>query len=210
MVLALADVAALEHRVLVRYGLFAVERLRGQRIGGAVVLCAADIEDTLDALRLDLLDVELALAADADDVGLFAVHAVFLDELVEAVCIARLQKDERLTLELRALDHVLAQVRAAETVVHEIRFQILRRLKVGGLRIVRQVADPPAEDSNDGSIRQKLFCAVDYFLHLKSSSLTFLPSEVIFSTNSFMVWENFTPSAAETHSTRVRPCSTPM
>ena len=32
----------------------------------------------------------------------------------------------------------------------------------------------------------------------------------IFSTNSFIVWENFTPSAAETHSTRVLPFSTPM
>ena len=91
-----------------------------------------------------------------------------------------------------------------------VRLFPIGRLKVRRLRVIGHIATTPAEHTVYGAIAEQLFCAVDHFLHLKSSSLTFLPSEVIFATNSFMVWENFTPSAAETHSTRVRPCSTPM
>ena len=43
-----------------------------------------------------------------------------------------------------------------------------------------------------GSISKQLFCPLYQFLHRKSSNLTFLPRDVIFSTNSFIVCENFT------------------
>ena len=65
-----------------------------------------------------------------------------------------------------------------------------------------------------GRTRVEWVSAADHliheFLHLKSSNLTFLPRDVILSTNSCIVWENFAPSAADTHSTRVRPFSTPI
>ena len=207
VLLALADMAALQHAILIGERLFAVERLHGDVL---VCIIDRDVRDALNALLLDLLEAELAHAADTDNVSLITVYAVLCYELVEAVRIAGLQEDKRLALKLRALDHIFTEVRAAEAVVDEVCVQILRRLKVRRLRVIGHIATTPAEHTVYGAIAEQLFCAVDHFLHLKSSSLTFLPSEVIFATNSFMVWENFTPSAAETHSTRVRPCSTPM
>ena len=199
--------AALQHAILIGECLFTVERLHSDVL---VCIVDCDVRDALNALLLDLLEAELAHAADTDNVSLITVYAVLCYELVEAVRIAGLQEDKRLALKLRALDHIFTEVRAAEAVVDEVCVQILRRLKVRRLRVVGHIATAPAEHTVYGAVAEQLFCAVDHFLHLKSSSLTFLPSEVIFATNSFMVWENFTPSAAETHSTRVRPCSTPM
>ena len=48
------------------------------------------------------------------------------------------------------------------------------------------------------------------FYARRRMTLLFFPRAVILSTNSCIVWENFAPSAADTHSTRVRPFSTPM
>ena len=48
-----------------------------------------------------------------------------------------------------------------------------------------------------------------YFLHLKSSNLLFSPRDATFSAKSFIVAANFAPSAADTHSTRVRSFSIP-
>lgn len=97
----------------------------------------------------------------------------------------------------------------AESVIYKI-FQRFFCFKVSRFRIVRQISGFPSQNSCNCTVSKQFFCTIYQLLHLKSSNLTFLPSEWIFSTNSFIVWENFTPSAAETHSTLVLPFSTPI
>lgn len=121
VLLALADMAALQHAILIGERLFAVERLHGDVL---VCIVDRDIRDALNALLLDLLEAELAHAADTDNVSLVTVYTVLCYELVEAVRIAGLQEDKRLALKLRALDHIFTEVRAAEAVVDEVCVQI--------------------------------------------------------------------------------------
>ena len=201
--------ASLQHGVRIGAGLFPIKRLNRQVIRLVGDFRAFDALDSLDALFSDFLNIQLAFAAHAHDIGFVPVYPVLFNKLVKAVCIAWFQANHSLSFQFGSFYHIFAEVRPAESVVNEI-LKALHAFKVCRLRIVGQVSGFPAENPCDCSVSQQLFCTVDYFLHLKSSNLTFLPKERIFSTNSFIVVENFTPSAADTHSTRVRPFSTPM
>ena len=83
-------------------------------------------------------------------------------------------------------------------------------LKECGLGIVGHIADLPAQNSCYCTVCKEFLCTSNQFLHLRSPNLTFSPRPLILATKSFIVSENLTPSAADTHSTRVRPFSTPM
>ena len=139
------------------------------------------------------------------------VDAVLLDELIKAVRVAGLEEHQHPALLAGFLDQIFGKVAAAEVVVHEFRVQLLRRFKRGRGHVVDKFARLPAENALDRlrSARSALARAMHHFLHLRSSSLLFSPSAVTAATNSFMVAANFAPSAAETHSTRVRSFSMP-
>ena len=209
VLLALANVAALEHTVVIRAGLFTVDGVDCESIASIGHLSAADSDNALDTGLLDLLDIELTLTADADYVRLVAVNSVLGEELVEAVAVAGLEANESLALELGCLDHIFGKVCSAEAVVNEL-IKALYGLKECGLGIVGHIADLPAQNSCDCTVCKEFLCASNQFLHLRSPSLTFSPRSRILATKSFIVSENLTPSAADTHSTRVRPFSTPI
>ena len=61
-----------------------------------------------------------------------------------------------------------------------------------------------------GGGSMKRFGFLDQFLHRKSPNLTFGPRARTFSTKLFIVSENLTPSAADTHSTLVLSLSIPI
>ena len=134
---------------------------------------------------------------------------MFLHQLDKAVAVTGLEKDKGLALQLGGFDHVFAQVGAAEAVVDKV-LQRFGAVKESGLRVIDMLALLPAQHALDLAAFQQGFGPCDQFLHLRSPNRTFLPRERILATKLFMVSENFTPSAADTHSTRVRPFSTPM
>ena len=205
MLLALADMAALQHGILVSHFQIAIQG------GDLQSLAAVGITGTLNiqnVLSTDVLYLQLALAANADDVGLFPIDAVLLAQLVEAVGIAGLQENQSLTLQKGGFDHIFAQICAAEAVVDEI-LQLLGGGEEGRLHVEDVFTLLPAQNTANFAAFQQGFGSVNQFLHLKSPNLTLGPSVRTFSTKLFMVSENFTPSAAETHSTRVRPSSMP-
>ena len=209
VLLALANVAALKHTVVVGAGLLSVDGIDSESVASVGHLSAADSDNALDSGLLDLLDIELTLTANADYVRLVAVNSMLGEELVEAVAVAGLEANESLALELGCLDHIFGKVCAAEAVVNKL-IKALYGLKECGLGIVGHIADLPAQNSCYGTVRKELLCASNQFLHLRSPSLTFSPRSRILATKSFIVSENLTPSAADTHSTRVRPFSTPI
>ena len=107
VLLALANVATLKHTVAVRAGLLTVDGIDLESITSIGHLSAAYCGNALCAARLlDLLDVKLTLAANADDVRLVAVNSVLGEELVEAIAVAGLEAYEGLALELGSLDHI--------------------------------------------------------------------------------------------------------
>ena len=209
MLLALANVASFKHTVVVSAGFLTIYSIDLESVASIGHLSAAYCGDTLDSGLLDLLDIELTLTSYADYVRLVAVNAVLGEELVEAVAVAGLEANESLALELGCLDHVLGKVCAAEAVVYKF-VKAFYGLKECGLGIVGHVADLPAQNSCNSTVRKEFLCASNQFLHLRSPNLTFSPRSRILATKSFIVSENLTPSAADTHSTRVRPFSTPM
>ena len=129
-------------------------------------------------------------------------------ELIVAVAVAGLQEDQGFALLLPGLNQIFAQVCAAESIVEEA-IQALGGIEKGGLHVKFRLALLPAQHTADLTAFQQCLGALYHFLHRKSPNLTQGPSPCTFSTKEFMVSENFTPSAAETHSTRVRPLSTP-
>ena len=210
MFLRLAEEASFQHDIaVIDVPLLAVNCLYMNPVACIAQLDSGDPGDVAKSHRGKLPVVKLALAADTDDVRIVAVHLMLLDQLVEAERVARFQKDERLSFQLCCRNHVFAEVCPAESIVDEILLELLSRCKDMRLRIVRQIPFLPAENADDSAVSEEFFCAVDQFLHLISSNLTFLPRFLIVSANSFMIDANLAPSDAETHSTRTLPLSTP-
>ncbi len=174
MRLAPADVAALKHCVAVGNVKLSVNAVDTDH-SGAVKLRARHARNSGDPLCLDLLNIQLAAAANADDIRTVAVNAVLGEQLVEAVGIAGLEENEGLALKLGRLNHIFGEIRAAEAVVDKF-VKRLCRLKISDLGVMRHVAAAPAEHADDGAVGQQLFCAIDQFLHRMSSSLTLGPS----------------------------------
>ena len=106
-------------------------------------------------------------------------------------------------------DEIFGQIRAGEDAPDEIFLDIFHAREYGWRQIIEEFARAPADDAVNNLILQQLDRFFLYSLHLRSSSLRFSPSFVMVSANSFMVLANFAPSAAETHSTRVRSRSMP-
>ena len=205
VLLALADMAALQHGGLVGQRLRAVQGLDGQIFGGVRVRRAGN---TQNPVKGDSGKRQLSLAAYADDICLLPADPVLPQELVEAVGIAGLQKHQGFPLFLLCFNHVLTEIRAAEAVVDEA-VQRIRRVEEGRLRVPDVFAHPPAKHTGNLTGGKELLCFFNQFLHLRSPNLTLGPRVRTADTKLFMVSENFAPSAAETHSTRVRPSSTP-
>ena len=203
MLLALAGEALVQQHFLPLDGGVAVEGVHAQ--GVAVLL---DVEDALDSLRADLLHVDLALTTHADCVDLVGIDAVLGGQLVEAPAVAGLQEGQNRAL-LGGLSHqIFAHVRPTEAVVLEV-FDV-PPVKERGRAIPGMLALLPAEDAADLTAGEELLRPVNHHsLHLRSPSFLFSPSSVMVLAKSFMVAENFAPSAADTHSTRVRRRSMP-
>ena len=112
MFLSFADMAALQHGAFIGAGFLPVERAKYQSLVKLLpfaehpVLRAADRLDALDAQAADLLRGKLAGTAHAHNIGFLAVDAVFFDQLVKAVRIARFQKYQGLSGKPGSLDHI--------------------------------------------------------------------------------------------------------
>ena len=201
-------------------GFLVVDHFVGHSKGLALAVLTL-AQHQLDALfllalrfsRLDLFMIQHALAAHADHIDLFAVHAVLGHELIHAQRVAGLEEDQGLALFFAGLDEVFAQVRAGIVAINQV-FQLVGGLEEGGRQVVVKVALHPAQNTLNGSVsEQSRRSGSHHFsdsLHLRSPSFTFSPSSVMVLTKSFIVAANFGPSAADTHSTRVRPLSMPM
>ena len=118
-------------------------------------------------------------------------------------------KNKSFTFKLGSLDHILREVCCAKSVINEL-IKLLCAIEICYLGVIGHIAFSPTENTGNCAVSKQFFCAVYQFLHLISPNLTFFPREWIFETNSFIVVENLTPSAAETHSTLVRPFSIPI
>ena len=164
---------------------------------------------------LQLFGVGHAVAGDAHRVDLFPVEAVLGQQLVEAVGIAGLEEHQHLFLGLGGfLQQILGEVGAAEIVPHEAVVHLVHGGEHAGGHVVAELAFFPAQHPIDGAVFKQFggFCNKSfprYFLHLRSSSLLFSPRAATVLAKSFMVAANFAPSAALTHSTRVRSRSMP-
>ena len=203
---ALADFAAFQQAVLLADRNFTVH---GFRLYGVTV--SGDAQNALGTGFTYLIRIQLAVTGNADDVNVFPLDAVFCQQLVEAIGITRLQENQCLALQLRQFDQILRQIAAAEIVIYKILFQSFCRIEHSRCGIIDKLTVFPAQHTNNCTVCQQLGGSFHHFaLQLRSSSLLFSPSAVTVSTNSFMVAANFAPSAADTHSTRVRPFSTPM
>ena len=137
------------------------------------------------------------------------------EELIEAVGIAGLQKHQHLAILFGSLfDEILGEVRTAEIVKHKILLQLLGTAEHGRRYIIGKLPRLPAEHAGDGSVSEQRSSLGNesfalYFLHRRSSNLLFSPRAATCLAKSFMVAANFAPSAALTHSTRVRSFSMP-
>ena len=159
-----------------------------------------------------LAAVEHPVAGHADCVDLLAVKAVLRQELIEAIGVAGLQEDQNLPLAERLLHEIFGKIRAAEIVPDERLLQLLRAAEHGGRHVVAEFTGLPAEHAVDRSVgkqSRRPFHELVHFLHRRSSNLLFSPSAATVLTKSFIVAANFAPSAALTHSTRVRSRSMP-
>ena len=203
MRLTLAAQALEQQHIAPRDVLIAVERVHMQRFS-----ILGDLKYTLYAQRADLFNVDLTSAAHAHHMHLFGIHAVLRAKLVVGIGIAGLQESQHGALLLRFGDQHFAQVCAAEAVVAQ-------RVDACGVQHSRNAIPAvfallPCKNA----IRPAAFQILARFfnhqaLHLKSPSFLFSPSSVIVLAKSFIVAANFAPSAAETHSTRVRRLSMP-
>ena len=205
----------------------AVDTAVGQQIGAGKFLIAVKQSMCHDLVPfeihggnavgqfLELFRVGHAVAGDAHRIDLFPVETMLGQQLVEAVGIAGLEEDQHLFFGLSGLlQQILGEVGTAEIVPHEAVVHLVHGGEHAGGHVVAELALFPAQHPiNDAFFKQfGGFCNKSfprYFLHLRSSSLLFSPRAATVLAKSFMVAANFAPSAALTHSTRVRSRSMP-
>ena len=201
---------------------FAVGAAFGQHVGKRVLFIAVDRlhkqlavfrlgrDDAFDAAFAKAVDRDRAAAGNADDIDVLAVQTVLRAQLVEAVRVTGLEEHGDFALFGALGDQVLGQIRAAERVPDEILFKVLGRGEHVGRHVVGELAATPAENAVYRTVREHLLSASDQFsLHRRSPNLRFSPSFVTSATKLFITSTKRWPSAAETHSTRVRSFSTP-
>ena len=195
--------------VILLYGLVAVKGVYRKLVSLAVL----DRGDTAYTHIADLVYIRLARTSDTENVYLLARHAVLLEEHIYAVCIAGLGKNKRYAILFAGVYQVFAEVRAAEFIIYEVCVEFLGGLKDGRGAFPVELAAHPAQNALSLALGEKLRDPVLYqfrfSLHLRSLNFLFSPSSVIVFTKSFITAANLTPSAAETHSTRVRSFSMP-
>ena len=148
---ALADGAAVQQRVLFGHPVLAVERL-----GDEIAALLADGRDAVAPGGLDFLNVAGAVALDADHVDVLAQNAVLLEKLLEGVRVAGLQKRRDLAALSGFGDQIFREIRAREDAEHEVLFDLLRRMEDGGREIVEKLAGLPADHAVDRLVLQKL------------------------------------------------------
>ena len=205
MFLALAGKATVGGDVRGFDGLVAVHGLHG-----VLPVFHHDARDAGKPHCRQFFHIGFAVALDADHVHHLALDAVFAQQFVETVRIARLEKDRDPAPRLAFFDQVFRQVCPAEIVVDKACLHFLGGAEHRRGHIIRKLARRPAEHTVYRAGFEEFHGAFfHYFLHRKSSSLLFSPSAATVSQNSFMVLENLAPSAAEIHSTRVRSFSMP-
>ena len=185
-----------------------------QRIDQHLVALLTDGDDAVGGFT-DAVYVQHTVAGHADRIHLFTVKAMLGEQLVEAVGIAGLQKHQHLAVLFGGLfDEILGEVRTAEIVEHKIILQFCSAVKHSGRHIIGKLPCFPAEHAGNGSVSEQCGSLGNesfalYFLHRRSSNLLFSPRAATCLAKSFMVAANFAPSAALTHSTRVRSFSMP-
>ena len=95
---SLAYMAALQHCILVGYGLVTIDCRNMKLLTGICKLCSGNTFDSLDSHFAKLLHIQLSFTANTNNIGLFTIHTMFLDQLVKAVGITRLQTDKSFSL----------------------------------------------------------------------------------------------------------------
>ena len=120
VLLALAGLALIAESLGLGHSLVAVESVDSNGLAVALHTC-----DSLDALGLYSVSVNLACAGNSDDIYVFTDNSVFLEKLVKAVCIAGLQEYKELALLAGFLDDVLGKIGRTEIIVDEICVQLL-------------------------------------------------------------------------------------
>ena len=205
MLLALAGSALVEDCLIEGHCFLTVDSFDPESV--VVVLNACD---TGNAFGFYLLYIELWSAGDTYYIDVVAVNAVLLGELVETVSIAGLEECEYLSLLFALLNEILGDICGGEVIENEFLFELFCGLKNSRGDVISEFSPLPADNTADCTVSEELLCLVYHcFLHLRSSNLRLGPSFLTASVNSFIVAANFAPSAADTHSTRVRSRSMP-
>ncbi len=131
-------------------------------------------------------------------------------ELVEAVGVAGLEESEYPAFLLSFLDEVFRNVCRCEIVEHEITVKLLRICEYSRSYIICKFSLFPADNTVNRAVGEELLClGYHCFLHRKSSNLRLGPRAFTSAVNCSIVAANLAPSAAETHSRRVRFLSMP-
>jgi len=120
-----------------------------------------DRGDTLACDLANTVDISHTVTGDTDSIYLFAVKAVLADELVEAVCIARLQEDKDLTLDLAGTaEKVLREVSSAEIAVNKSLGELIGSCEHSGSHIVIELTALPAENGGNCAVSEQGNCAL--------------------------------------------------
>ena len=120
MLLALAGLALVSESFGLGHSLVAVKSVDSNGLAVALHTC-----DTLNALGLNGVGVNLSCAGNSDDIYVFTDNSVLLEKLVEAVSIAGLEENKKLAFLAGFLDDVFGKVGRTEIIVDEISVQLL-------------------------------------------------------------------------------------
>ena len=202
-VLTLAGSAFSQKGILLCNDLFAVQGMDVQHF------LSFHSQKTFTTGSAQRFSIALAITLNAHSIDILPVDSVLLLKLDKRKAVAGLQKYGNFSFLFALCNQVLGKIGTGKNIINKVLLHFLRGYKNAGSQIVEEFAGSPAQYPLNHSRAKKLQRLFLYSLHLKSSSFLFSPMAVMVFTKSFMVAANFTPSAAETHSTRVRSRSMP-
>ena len=185
-----------------------------KRFNDDLILILGYLSDTVSGL-LYLTCVNHSVAGNADSVYLFSVKSMLCEELIEAIRITGLEEYKNLgACFCGVLYKIFGKVSAAKIVPYKFVLYVIGRGENCRCHIVIKFSSLPAEYEIYRTVRKQSSSSLYkslafYFLPRRSSNLLFSPRATTFSAKSFIVAANFAPSAADTHSTRVRSLSIP-
>ena len=202
---ALAHGAPLQQAVCPVQGHIAVEG------GNPQAVCVfRNFRHALTAGCPDFFHIQHAVTGNAHHIHILPEDSVFLQKLLEGVRIAGLQKYRCLSSLPGLGNHVLGKVGPGKTAPDKGLFHFFGRFKHRRGQVIEELTGLPAHYRLNGAVLEQFDGFFFYALrHLKSSNLRFGPNVVMVCTKSFIVAANLAPSAADTHSTRVRSRSMP-